>query len=117
GGQGPLAESEAELAAGEVRAEATMHTTAEGDVRVDLAVEAHLERITERRRVDVGRAVADADGGARSDRLPVRELGVLRAQARHTDGHGALPPQELFDCTRDDLWMSDDLPAMVRVLR
>ena len=44
----PLAQRDPELSTGEVRTEAAVHTAAERDVGVDLAIEAHLERIAER---------------------------------------------------------------------
>ena len=41
----PLAQRDPQLAAGEVRAEAPVHATAEREVAVDLTVEAHLHRV------------------------------------------------------------------------
>jgi hypothetical protein len=51
----PLAQGDAQLAAGEVRAEAAVDAATEGQVTVDVPVEADVRRVGKLDAVDVGR--------------------------------------------------------------
>ena len=83
----PLAQRHPQLAAGEVRTEAAMHTPAEREVTVDVAVESHLHRVGVLGGVDVGRAHVDEHERtlpARCDRRP----GTPSVAMRGTFGTG-----------------------------
>ena len=97
-----------------MRPEATVDAAAEGDVAVDLAVEAHLVGVGELGLVGVGRSDHDHDLVAGLDRAAV-ELGVLDGHPGDTHDR-RLPAQQLLDGVGDERRVLDQLAPVVGVL-
>ena len=98
----PFAQSDPQLAPGQMAAEAAMDAAAEGDVRIRLSVEAHVQGIGVDGAVDVGGAITDHDGGAGRHPVAVGKLGVIDGYPGHAPRNRRLPAQQFFDGGRDE---------------
>src|SRR5437870_2499602 len=93
-----------------------MHTTAERDVSVDVAIEPHVERVGKLDRVDVCSAVTHHDRATRRDLRSVGKLRVAGRDTRNSAGYGRLPAQELFDRIGNHRRMINELATVLWVL-
>ena len=111
----PLAHRDAQLAPREVRAEAPVHTTAERQVAVLRAVEAHVEGVVELAGVEVGRAEVDRarTSPAFTGQPP---SSVSTVAMRNTFGTGVSQRNSSSIARGDDRRVVDDLTPVLGVL-
>ncbi len=92
-----------------------MDPAAEGEVAVDVAVEADVERIRVLLGVDVGRRQVGHHEVTGADR--VFADAVILARPADDGGHRRFPAEQFLDCVGDHLWMLDELALVIRMLR
>ena len=102
-----LVDRRTQLGAGEVRAEATVDAGGERDVAVLHTIEIRLERMLERRRIEVGAGPAQVDHLPLLDRHAV-DLRVARRRPCPRRRHRALVAHDLLDRAGETLGFGDD---------